>query len=118
MKKLSTLLLSFILCVNLWAQVDTQFWFVDPEVTKGHADAPVYIRITAVEDATVTVSMPAEGIILVDNKLIQAGEQYSIMLPNDSDSEPIVENKPAATVNQKGILIEATAEVSARNNFV
>lgn len=109
-----TLLLPFmVMALSGYAQVDTEFWFVAPEVTKGHADSPVYIRITAVNDANVTITFPATGETLLNNHSVKAGEQYSFLVPNGSNGEPKTENKPAGVVNSKGLLITSTDEITA-----
>ncbi|MEO8474512.1 MAG: hypothetical protein ABI477_20080, partial [Chryseolinea sp.] len=41
------------------AQIDTEFWFAPPEVTFGHGDRPLLLRMSSVDDAAiVTVTMP------------------------------------------------------------
>ena len=57
--------LAVLTCVSLSlvsasAQVDTEFWFVAPEVWANHGDSPTLLRFaTFDQDAVVTVEQPA-----------------------------------------------------------
>ncbi|MCX7650486.1 MAG: hypothetical protein N2050_08040, partial [Flavobacteriales bacterium] len=49
----------FIPCL-LYAQKDTLFWFVAPEATSAHGDAPIYFRLSSFGgSADVTIDQPA-----------------------------------------------------------
>lgn len=95
------------------AQTDTRFWFVAPEVSKNGAqrfDEPIYFRLPNYGIATtVTISMPAEPAFV---PIIQN------IAPNGSATVDVsswletVENKPANTILNKGILITATNPVT------
>ena len=45
---------------NLFAQLDTAFWFVAPEVTQIHGDRPIVFRFSSLENAsTITIDQPS-----------------------------------------------------------
>lgn len=59
-KKGLFILFFIIICKITFSQTDTEFWFVAPEVTAGHGDNPIYLRITSFGAAsTVTINQPA-----------------------------------------------------------
>lgn len=96
--------------ITTQAQVDRTFWFVAPEVTSGHGDAPIVLRITTFEDpASVTISIPANPGFAPINVNIPANTQYTHQFANLND----IENRPAATVLNKGILLTSNQDVSA-----
>lgn len=91
------------------AQVDKTFWFVAPEVTSSHGDNPVYLRITTFDQpANVTISIPANAAFTPVNLVINANTQHRYEFTNLN----LIENRPAATINNKGILITSNADVS------
>jgi len=56
---LRILFLSFLLPISLFAQTDTEFWFVAPEVQQSHGDRPITVRLsTSQQAATVQITMP------------------------------------------------------------
>ncbi len=95
---------------ELRAQLDTEFWFVAPEVWANHGDEPIMFRFsTSDAPATVTLEMPANPAFapLVVN--IGANAAVSLnMTPYMED----VENRPANLVLQKGIHITSTSDIS------
>ncbi|MEI7662180.1 MAG: IgGFc-binding protein, partial [Bacteroidota bacterium] len=106
-------ILFFFILANSFAQTDTEFWFVAPEVSKNggsNFDIPIYLRITTFNDpATVTVSEPANGGFTPIVINIPANGFSTIDLSPFLD---MVENKPANTVLNYGIHIVASAPVS------
>lgn len=95
---------------NLHAQIDTEFWFVAPEVVQGHSDRPIMFRIASFASATtVIISQPANASFspIVVN-----------LLPNSVQSVDLtaritdIENIPRATTLNKGIKITATNPIS------
>lgn len=57
---ISLLILTVVSDCN--GQIDTEFWFAPPEVTSGHGDRPIYLRIsTQDKPSTVRISQPARG---------------------------------------------------------
>jgi gliding motility-associated-like protein len=48
-----------------YGQVDTEFWFAPPDVTSGHGDRPIYLRVSTLDKASVvTVTQPASNFLL------------------------------------------------------
>ncbi|MCU0443110.1 MAG: hypothetical protein MUE96_11990 [Bacteroidia bacterium] len=108
-------LLSLILCfaVNARSQTDTEFWFAAPDVSNGggNFDIPIAIRMaTGSSAATVTISQPANSLFAPIVVSIAANSNTSVDLSTYLSS---VENSPANTVNNKGLLISSTTPISA-----
>lgn len=93
------------------AQVDTEFWFAPPEVSSGHGDRPVYIRIATLDEpATVQVSQPARGNAVLANVTVPAGTLQTINLGaliNDLETSVI------GSAMKTGIRILSSAPVTA-----
>lgn len=111
-KRLLTLILFFLsLSFGLKSQTDTLFWFVAPDVSQGLGDRPLMLYFNTYSQAsTVTVSLPAHTSMAPVTLNISANSLDSLDLTGAIDS---IENKPANTVNKQGILIKATANISA-----
>lgn len=107
------LFIFFLLIIHYhgFAQIDTEFWFAPPEVTSGHGDSPVYLRIsTQNQAATVRIFQPAKGSAELVSFLIAATTTQSVDLSNlISDLET---NIPDA-VMKTGIRIVSTAPITA-----
>ncbi len=105
----------FMVCYG-WAahaQIDTEFWFVAPDVIsiqQGHADRPIFLRLAASAAARVTISQPANSNFLPIVVDIPADSIRSVELTNLIDE---IENRPTNQVLNKGILISATQPISA-----
>lgn len=108
---LSLLVVSFFTTIQSFAQTDTLFWFVAPEVTSDHGDTPIYLRLSTQNAAsTVTVSQPANPGFPVQTVTIPPNQTNTLDLTawlND------LENKPADQVLNLGLKIESTTEVDA-----
>jgi gliding motility-associated-like protein len=102
----------FTLCsLTSWAQIDTEFWFAPPEITSGHGDRPIYLRISTLDKAaTVLVTQPARNNFVLANLNIAANSTGSIDL-----TSYILNLEPAnpASVQKNGIKITSTASVTA-----
>jgi len=120
MKKLlltTTFLFNIILT---FAQTDTEFWFVAPDVSVVHGDSPINFRISTLDqEAFIRISMPANPLFRPITRTVAANGTISI---NVTYALRIFENQPADQVLDKGIFITASApvtvyyEVSATNN--
>ncbi|MEJ7645471.1 MAG: gliding motility-associated C-terminal domain-containing protein [Chryseolinea sp.] len=67
------------------AQIDTEFWFAPPEVTEGHGDRPVYLRIsTQDQEATIRITQPAANTTNVFVFTIPATTTRSIELEREN----------------------------------
>lgn len=111
MQTLRTLIVIFFLFpVVIYAQTDTLFWFAAPEVTQTHGDRPIYLRITAISQADVVISQPANPAFVPILQSIPAGSTATVDLTTWIDQ---IENKPANQALNYGIKISATAAVTA-----
>lgn len=92
-------------------QLDTEFWFVAPEVWDGHGDDPILLRFSTLgEPAEVTVELPANPTFTVQTLNIAAnGTQTLDLTPWLGD----IENKPFNTILDKGLRITSDAPVTA-----
>jgi len=111
MRNLALFVVLGCLGMSSWAQVDTEFWFVAPEVTATHGDSPVLLRFATFDaPADVVVDMPANDNYGVYNLTIPANSAVSIDL---TDSLSWYENQPFNEVLDKGLHITSTTSISA-----
>jgi gliding motility-associated-like protein len=95
----------------LVAQIDTEFWFVAPNLTEAHGDAPVIMRFTAFEKpANVIISQPANRAWQPITLQVFAGQSRSIDLTVHLS---LLENTPAFTPLNKGLHIQSDQPVTA-----
>ncbi|MCU4175574.1 T9SS type B sorting domain-containing protein [Carboxylicivirga sp. N1Y90] len=106
------ILISLMISSTALSQVGREFWFVAPEVTSGHGEAPIFFRITTFDEPTeVTISSPANTSFNTLTVNIPANTQYTT--PENAFDIDHIENRPSNTINNKGILITAKdADVS------
>ena len=85
------LLLVFFILEKGYAQVDTEFWFAPPEVTSGHGDRPLFLRISTLDkSASIRVVQPGRGNVVLATAVIPANTTQTIDLTNFvSDLETI-----------------------------
>jgi gliding motility-associated-like protein len=104
-------LVLFVAHVSCYAQIDTEFWFAPPEMTSGHGDAPLYLRIsTQDQPATVKVTQPARGSLEIVSVTLDANSTQTINLTNlASNIETIYWN----TVMDTGLKVSASAPITA-----
>lgn len=99
-------LLLIVSSMSSFAQLDTEFWFAVPEVTSGHGDRPISIKVSALRNNTmVKISLPSNSSFPPINRVLNAGTVISIDLTPFIDS---LENYPFQTVLNRGIKIEAS----------
>ncbi len=111
MKRLLYSLCLLLTLQSLYSQTGVEFWFVAPEITSGHGDEPIALRISTYDSAaTITVSQPANGSFTT--KTISLGSYATTSLDLTLDIATI-ENSPADQVMNYGILIESTSDISA-----
>ncbi len=97
--------------LNIYSQLDTNFWFAAPEVTVGHGDRPIFIYVTSdLLPSDVTISQPANPAFPPINFQLPANATQAVDLTEWID---IIENKPSNTVLNYGINITATNPVNA-----
>lgn len=93
------------------AQIDSLFWFAAPNLADNHGDRPILLRMAAQDSAaTVVISQPANPAFTPIVTRLAANTAASVDLTPWID---LIENKPANTVNKKGLLIRSTARISA-----
>ena len=94
-----------------FSQVDTEFWFAPPEVTQGHGDRPVYIRISTLDQpANIQVLLPAKGNLQIAQVNAAANTTQTIDLTNQLS---LLETYEPAKVLQTGIRIISSSPVTA-----
>ncbi|HEX6227493.1 MAG TPA: gliding motility-associated C-terminal domain-containing protein [Chryseolinea sp.] len=105
------LFLLFIISVRCAAQVDTEFWFAPPEITSGHGDVPLVLRVsTQSEAATVEVSLPANDNLQLANVTIPANTTHVLDLSN---FKGLLETYTHNTVLETGLRVVSTAPITA-----
>jgi gliding motility-associated-like protein len=111
----------FLFCFVLFmpylasAQTDRAFWFVAPNVYAGDANRnfnkPIYLRITtSTSAATVVISMPADPSFIPITRNIAANSTATVDLTPWINQ---LQNTPANTVLNKGLLITSTADITS-----
>lgn len=94
-----------------YAQTDTSFWFVAPDISQGLGDRPIYLYFnTYSQAATVKVSQPANGLFTQITKIISANSIDSVDLTAFIAS---IENNTANSVLTRGLYISSTQNISA-----
>ena len=79
---------------NCQAQVDTEFWFAAPEVSSGHGDRPIFIRISTLDQAaSVQILQPARSF-----------QAISVTIPPNTTYTIEVSKKKFVTKDQTGAL--------------
>ena len=117
---LKKLLLLLLLPLSLFAQKDASFWFAAPDVNQFLAgnphDRPILLRLTSFSSpSTVTISIPANPSFTPLTNTIAANSSGIVDLSAWADQ---IENATANTVANKGILIRATADITAYYEIV
>ena len=113
-KHIFGILFLLISCTNyLAAQVDTEFWFAAPFFNCGHgSNAPYRLVIFSFdEEATVTVSMPANPEFTPIVRTISAHSYTEIVLANNKEEGDAVITTPFNTITQRGLLITSTGKI-------
>jgi hypothetical protein len=109
MKKIIVLLTFQFLFLGAFAQIDTAFWFAAPDVDAAHGDQPIFIRFVALnQSTTVTISQPQNPSFTP----IQTNAPLNVVQSFDlSSRKGLLENAPANTILNKGLLIESGDEI-------
>src|ERR1700680_1315495 len=104
------LLFSFILCKG---QTDRQFWFVAPNVDDNNANfnIPIVVRMTSFSSpASITISLPANPSFTPIIITLPANSTHTVDL---STWVNLLQNAPPNSIQNKGILIQSTADITA-----
>lgn len=113
MKVYRVLLLLCLLGCNklLRGQIDTEFWFAAPEITSVHADRPIYLYISALDQSSsIKLSMPANPAFPEISVNLSANQTTKIDLTEFID---LIENQPANQILNKGLYLTATNPVTS-----
>jgi gliding motility-associated-like protein len=111
-KKITLSILLVLITIGFaFSQADTEFWFVAPEVDASHGDDPIFLRITAENQAAiVTIGQPANSGGITLTQTVPANTTVSVNL---TVFKTLVENQPANTVLNKGIQILSNRPITA-----
>ena len=112
MKHLYLLFFLILFPILLSGQTNTDFWFAGPEVTSGHADSPIFLRVTSFnQTANVSISEPANTAAFpTQNIVVPANNTISVNL---TAWKEIIESKPPNTVLNYGIHIHSNVPITA-----
>ncbi len=106
----SILTILLFISISGFSQVDTEFWFAPPELSVGHGDRPVMLRISSLsEPAEITISRPAVNVLPIVKLNLSAFGSRSITVSNII---PNWETAPADSVLKTGIFIKSTAPIT------
>ncbi len=121
-----TILTIVLFYFSAFAQTDTEFWFVKPNITQEHTNETFKIVVTAREfDADVTIEMPAEGTFTPVNFTVPAYTTYTYTVTQPSAEFTLMENNTVVNewatlpvgsrdnIGNKAILLTSTAPVNA-----
>ena len=104
-------LVLLVMHVSCFAQIDTEFWFAPPEITSGHGDKPIYLRISAQDKATtVKVTQPARGNLQITSVTLDANTTQTIDLTSMVSN---IETIYPDSVMDTGLRITASAPITA-----
>lgn len=112
---LTVLLFSLLKYSDTFAQTDTLFWFVAPEVTANHEDDPVRFKISSFgQSSTVTISMPANPGFTPIVQVVAANTMETVDMTAFKDiiENRLVENQLSDDTLNRGILIQATTPIT------
>lgn len=99
------------LSLSAYTQIDTEFWFAPPEVTSGHGDRPVYLRVSTLDKgAVVNVLQPGRGDVQIAVTNIPANTTQTIDLTSQIAN---LETLQPGTVMRTGIRIVSSAPITA-----
>ena len=101
----------FLYCNSVFAQLDQEFWFAAPDISRQHQqdDRPVRFRMSTLDEgATIQISMPANPGFTRRTVTIGPNETSTVTLSNPGQYE----NSSPNQVLNKGFLVTATAPIS------
>ena len=105
------LILLFACSLRAVSQTDTEFWFVAPEISSGHGDEPIVLRVSALsQSANIQISQPANPSFPIINATINVGQTQTFDL---TAFKSTIENAPVNTVLNYGLLLESSVPVTA-----
>ena len=110
--RLFTIVGFFSISFFTYGQTGTEFWFAAPEVTEGHVDEPIVVRISNIsqtQDANVTIEQPANAGFAPINIVVPANTQVTEDLTPFKDD---LENWPSDAVLDKGLHITSDEDIT------
>jgi uncharacterized protein (TIGR02145 family) len=111
LKRFFSILFLYILVNPVFSQIDKEFWFVAPEISSGHGDQPVLMRISTMEEtADITLRMPADLSFTPITQQILPNTTFSIDL---TPWLAAIENNPPDMVLNRGLLLTSSKNVTA-----
>ncbi|MCU0429341.1 MAG: gliding motility-associated C-terminal domain-containing protein [Cytophagaceae bacterium] len=97
--------------VSLHAQIDREFWFAAPEITELHADEPIYLYVTTLDQpAQISLTQPANPGFVPITRSLAANSQVRIPLSAYKNS---IETRPYNSILEKGLLLSSSSPVTA-----
>lgn len=107
----TTFLFLLFAVLQSFGQVDTEFWFAPPEVTSGHGEFPLVLRVsTQATAATVRVLQPARGNLELANFTLPPNTTRNLDL---TDQIVNLETGVPNTVLKTGLRIVSSAPITA-----
>ncbi|MDH5475980.1 MAG: gliding motility-associated C-terminal domain-containing protein [Cyclobacteriaceae bacterium] len=113
MKKLLFLVVFFVFLSFQYckAQIDTEFWFAPPEVTSGHGDRPILVRLATLDQpAEIEIRIPAKYQYPIKSVSLNANESTTIDLSSLINQ---LETRGNDAVQNTGLYIKSTSPISA-----
>lgn len=111
MSRFCFIFLSLIIFHQGYAQVDTEFWFAPPEVTSGHGDRPIFLRISTLDKAAIVIVVqPGRENRQIGVANVAANTTHTLDLTSNIAS---LETIAPASVMKTGIRITSTAPITA-----
>ena len=105
------LIVLLLLHLDVYAQIDTEFWFAAPSVTDDHGDRPIVLRFATFDaPANISISQPANPRFTVMKISMEAGQSRTVGLTGRIH---LVENQPTSQVLDKGLHIISDAPITA-----
>ena len=103
-------LMIFLFNVNAFAQQDTEFWFVAPDVSSAEGESPILLNLSSYSNpATITITQPANGGFAPIVVNLGANAYQSVDLtPFIAD----IESAGANIIDDSGLKISSTANIS------
>lgn len=129
MKKIIVLLIFTFGSFHTYCQIGKEFWFAAPDINDKHGDEPLSLNISTFnEPATVTVSIPANPsftpivldinpnsfgtVVLECHSDNRANPPHYNCSNNPDNLKTLIENNVINTVENKGLFISSTSDIS------
>ena len=115
MKKYLLSLFFLLLCSTtaLYAQQDTQFWFAAPYFNCSHGETSPYRMVIFAfeEDATVTISMPANPSFTPIVQTVPKGGYANIQMASNKAAGDATITTPFNQITDRGLFVSSTSKI-------